>query len=473
MTIPDELRNRVKVSNGDERDDYLGAVVHVTQKIVELIVASDATSQEILFDLEDSQTAKRYWESLDPKTRHGLALIEIDTSYPLLRNPEVRLWLRSQLDSNLNNKESQSSQPSSEWLQHLCMACLTNGGCDTSALEINDRPADATKSSLPDDLDGHDDNDDGLQQLRLEINETWDALSDASIDFDILIPSLLLLYIRKESWFHQGQYAPTQSLLNAVCHMAGRNIDDYAFFDGSTCMKYCFLANNIEAGAYLIGGKDGFTLQCSHILMNELSISMSEAENIIICDHLDQSYIAKLKGSSFELRDSHRKLLWLLDEHVLNVRTFGEFDTVHSRGRVDPVFAAKSIFRTWLAITHGDLGTATGYLDNWLSRRLEIEVDDEKTLYDSSSAGSSRRLACAALAQALLFSATQVIDGITAFTNGSDPADQPCTQTLAEALGMTKRLLIDICQSCCGIVHSIPPIDFRYQNFGRNDLAEM
>ena len=90
--------------------------------------------------------------------------------------------------------------------------------------------------------------------------------------------------------------------------------------------------------------------------MQGAALDMSTAESYILDDNLSQE-VFNLREADNErpfvmITDGHRQVLWLLLNHVLNVRAFGEFRPIHLRGKVDPVFAAQSCLRTtWLALS--------------------------------------------------------------------------------------------------------------------------
>jgi hypothetical protein len=298
--------------------------------------------------------------------------------------------------------------------------------------------------------------DDGLQQQRMEIVETRNALIAApgygGLDFDLIIPCLLLLQSRQAVWRDGDQYASTQSLLDAACYLAGRdsNQEEPVFaLDASTVMRQCALAGNVRAGANLIGGKNGFVLQCCDILMLELQVSMEDAEAFFLDETLSLEIIEKSSNyhpPQFEpLTDSHRQLLWLLDEHVLSIRTYGEFDSTHIRGRVDPVFCARSIFRAWLCLTFQDKKVASAWLARWLRARLDIQ--EGHTI-------SKHRLVCAALTRALVWNDTPNNNTAATSTPGAASGQR---MMLGHALEMEIKFLVQLAQSCCGLVESVPP----------------
>ncbi len=142
-----------------------------------------------------------------------------------------------------------------------------------------------------------------------------------------------MLHSRSAVW-REGKYVSTQSLLDTTCYLAGRHTEEEPrfVFDGATVIRQCALVGNVRAGANLIGGKNGFVLSCCDVIMLELQVSMEDAEAFFLNDELSMRVIqesSRYQQDRFVLNDSHRQLLWLLDEHVLSIRTYGEFDSVH------------------------------------------------------------------------------------------------------------------------------------------------
>jgi hypothetical protein len=451
VTIPDELRRRA-------RQGHASSVslppMDLCKKLVTLIVASSPDAAEILLGLVDDQSRSRFWQSLDHEAKLVLSLTKIQDKWPLLRHSEVRDWAREELHKCMRNEHSATMNVfeimPTHWLEELCVACLQNAGCDLSELVVEPTAPPSAAASETDSEFDEDSAIDGLEKHKQEIVETRSALVPATgsggLDFDLLIPCLLLLEIRKTPW-REGNYVATQSLLDAVCYLAGRhNKDEPLFvFDDATAMKQCALSGNVRAGANLIGGKNGFVLSCCDILIQELSMSMEYAESFFLKDKLSIDIIKSFEGKDgssseidepFELRDAHRHVLWLLDEHVLSVRTYGEFETLHIRGRVDPVFAARCAFRAWLCLTAAERRKGTAWLESWLRWRLGIH--EEKV--------SCHRLVCAAIARALVWSA-----------NGRAPMESVDSgQMLGHQLKMESKFLVQIAQSCCGLVESVP-----------------
>jgi hypothetical protein len=555
VTLPDELRHRTRRGQLALQKEFEQATktlldIEVTTKLVGLIAASDSSAIDMLFDCEDDESRLRYWQSLDHGTQLTLSLIEIDNAFPLLRHPDVRAWVREEI--NLGVKQSTvcaqdgggSASPTlpTLWLQKLCVACLRNGGCDLTDFEIEDDDAAFRAPSSVGEFDsarststakmlfpsyGREnssfdfEHDDGLRKHRLEIVETRNALMPKhhsranesglhaySLDFDLIVPCMLLLEARDAPWmppiletteklplggfqshpFRKKKFASTGSILDAACYLAGRResfdsntiltatkMNDqtdekpnlFASFDFKTAMRQCFMLRNVSAGASLIGGKNGFILHVCDVLIQELGFSMAAAESFILDDELNVGMAEECTKelSSFEITPAHRKLLWLLDEHVLSIKTFGEFEAIHMRGCVDPVFASRSIFRAWLCICFGDKRTASTWLCSWLERRLGIcttttmatdpKADGGSTELNGNKYSPGHRLACAALARSLIWPTGRADPTSSLPLHSGDLHHDPGVP-LASQLEMDNKLLIQICQSCVGLVESVP-----------------
>ena len=556
-TIPDELRHRHSKDEIEEDQEISTSTLTLTKKIIQLILESDPGALEVLMGFVDDRSGTIFWQSLGHGTRLALSLMEINTSFPFLSHPDARAWARGELDLCF---QGQSDLPTA-WLQELSFACLWNASCDLDDLRIiddsNDRLLGSTESEDNDMLHVTGDHVTGIAppdlntgcrdnyvgKMQIEIEKTRNALLPSTnkrygIDHDLLIPSLLLLENRNEHWLPPSQlppsstgsspsvelYVPTQSLLNAACYLAGRipspssatspvsfpavpcdPSDDepflFAEFDGKSAMKQCFRAKNVVAGAYLIGGTNGFILHVCDVLNGGVGISIPNAESFLLNDRLDLKIIDESKtekNASFELTNRHQKLLLLLDEHVLGIKTFGDFDFVHNRGRVDPVFAARSILRSWLSLSLGDKAAASRWLGEWLRDRLKIRTlssvsssasvatndltprskttkstksfDDtdatdgnnnpEVDRGSNDSAPNMHRLACASLARSLLWpnnEATPKASSGDAFTDDETSSiAKNDSVPLAATMEFEKKLLIELCQSCLGLVGSVP-----------------
>ena len=431
-TIPDELRRR---NRGGVASNSIPSL-EMCKSLVSLIVAASPDATVMLLDLVDEKTRSRFWDSLEHETRLELSLICISDKLPLLLDPEVRTWGLKRLEKCIEAEKSATSSDASallptQWLCELVFACLRNAGCNIDVL-LHPIPEERTAKDLS--------SDDGLSQYGEEVVAVRRALMPApasgGLDFGLAIPGLLVLEHRDTPW-HGDSETSTRSVLNAACYLAGRRSVEEPMFalNGSTLMRQCTLVDDVEAGANLIGGQNGLILECCRIMINEMEMDMGEAETYLVYGSLATEIRRKAHDveSSFTIRDCHRRILWLLEEHVLKVRTYGEFETAQARGKIDPVFAATACLRTWWMITQHHLSEASSWLTMWLRRKLSIS---EKT-----TAKSPNRLVCAALVRALLW---------------PEQRDGGMKAILAYKLQLDSSFVVQLSQSCCGLVEALP-----------------
>ncbi|GKZ00145.1 hypothetical protein MPSEU_000967800 [Mayamaea pseudoterrestris] len=388
--IPDELRNR-------SRDDTVGGEslsMEYCLSLVKLIVSSSSDAADLLFKLIDDVSGVLYWDSLDNKTRLAFSVLEVDGRHVMLGQLEVRSWVVQQLSEILEingDMEHDKHSVPTEWIWKLARACMANAGCDAQVL----LPAmyESLMNGNYDELTRH-----GriINDVRLALNP---AAEQVGIDFDVLLPSLLVLNTKNDP------------------------------VAGVPLQIQCTLVNNLQAGANLLGGNEGLTLECCDILMSECGMSMDEAEDFLLTDQIQ--ILSTMSPQTFVLGESLLHLLWLLEQHVLHVRTYGEFHDA-SRGRVDPVFAAKLFMRSFWCITRQDLVQATPWLVDWLKKQLQMEGNKP----------SPHRLACAALIQVLLWPSTR------------DNLENE--NALALLLNLPPSFIILLTQSCCGLYESLP-----------------
>jgi hypothetical protein len=442
VAIPDELRRRGRDGVARTSPESL----EICTSIVSMIVASSAT--ELLLGLVDESTGKRYWSSLEHDTLLELSLILIDGLFPLLRQSEVRSWALSEMDKRIRGSgsllDSDAADLPRDWLRKLCEACLANAGCDLDYISLDT----SAGSERSDDSTVDDGTQKHLETQSLAIEALAPSPGSGGLDFDLLIPALLLLAYRSVPWRDESSLS-TQSMLDAACYLAGRHRKEEPMFtfDGPNVMKQCALLGNVSAGANLIGGKNGLVLMCCDALIKGTGMSMDDAEDYILNQDLaNSSAYRKMKNiakqsdqSPFELTDEHRSVLWLLEEYVLSIKTFGDFDTMHVRGKVDPVFAARSCLRTWFLLSWKETTQATAWLVDWLRQRLEIDQMRRK------------RLACSALTCALMWPTTDEITDV-------DEIDATSAESLlANVLKMESLFLVQLAQSSCGLIESLPP----------------
>ena len=265
VTVPDELRRRKRGAIGVSPRPSMG----LCTTLVSLIVASSPEAAGLLLGLVDEQSRVPYWESLDHDTQLELALVEINDRYPMLRQPEIRGWALQRLQDCLLAEESASStyvyeNTPTPWLQRLTVASLCNGGCTLDGLR---QTILASEHENEDRDDAFAQKDYRSQILRVQ-RAVVSSPGSGGVDFDILIVALLILELRGEIWWEDSD-VPSQSLLNGTCFVAGRRSSEEPLFtlDGPTLMSQCFLAGNVQAGANLVGGRNGFVLECCDILI--------------------------------------------------------------------------------------------------------------------------------------------------------------------------------------------------------------
>jgi len=454
-TIPDEMRHRNRSGIAASSMPSLD----LCKSLVSLIIASSPEAAELLLSLVDEQSRAPFWESLDHETQLELSLIMIRDKAPLLRQIDVRSWALDQLQKQIDLESSFIRTGSSaadilptDWLKRLCMACLANAECYLERFRKPPSPFDSTalEHNSPQLIEQH-----GVEIYRIR-----DALTPArgsgGLDVDLLIPALLILRRRDIGW-NESLSTTTQSFLNAACFLAGRTSVEEPMFnvDSATLMRQCTLVNDVQAGANLVGGTNCLILACCDVLMCHAGLSMEEAEAFLLEEpmRVDQTRGNGEISEGFVLHSGRIHILWLLDEHVLaGVKTYGDLETIGSvRGKVDPVFSARTCLRTWWRLSKEDRTDteSTAWLTDWLEHKLEMSTSvgsDSPGKASPTKKTSPRRLACAALARALIWPES------TATANSNGPES-----ILAARLDMPNRFLVALTRSCCGLVESLPP----------------
>jgi hypothetical protein len=426
-TMPDELRRRRR--GGNATDPF--PPMDLCKALVSSIIESSPEAPTLLLALVDEGSRKRFWPSLDHKTQLEYSLISIDDKRPLLRQVEVRTWALKRLQECIEKENASTALEisPSHWLKDLTLACLCNAGSNFELYCFDQ------KEPLSDTLEEAD----GAKRHAEEVKASYFCMVAGAalggLDFNLLIPALLLLEHRGVRW-HEDSMLTTQTMLDSACNLAGRHSKEEPLFifDGPTLMRQCALIGNVLAGAHLVGGVDGLVLKCCDILMKGAGIDMDEAEAFVVDDILHGAMDGN--STTFELTDEHRKTLWLIDEHVLCVRTFGEFSPTAIRGKIDPVFAARACLRTWLRLSCSV--ESSDWLVAWFRRRLGIVVGGV----------SHKRLACAALVRTLMWPAVD---------DPTKEVEADSDQLLANALRIESLFLVQLCRSCCGLVEAVPP----------------
>ena len=424
--IPDELRHRPRAGIAASSVPSLS----LCRALITLIISSSDDASELLLNLVDEQSRLLFWDSLTHQTKLELALIEIDQCYILIRQPEVRTWTLQQLQREIANASVPPSASfmvnslSAHWLQRLAVSILKNAGCDSFFL-CSISP-ETVSLCLSDDVENY----------TASICCCRDSLTagpgSGGLDFDLIIPALLVLCHRDLDWEDWSLYS-SQLVLNALCYLAGRPPEVELQFapDISTLMRQCTLVNNVQAGANLVGGPSGIVLECCYALISELGMSMEVAESLLLAKVLRSDDCLESRPTSCSFRLGHKHILFLLESHVIDVATFGDFES-NIRGRVDPVFAATVCLRSWFFLTRWKKRDGTEWLTDWLQRKLNLLTP------------SPRRLPCAAIVRALLWT-----------ENHHDRADA----VLALRLELPNNFLVSLTQACVGLVESLPPLE--------------
>jgi hypothetical protein len=438
--IPDELRRRTRRGIAASSLPSL----ELCLSLITLIVSTSPDAPELLLNLIDESSGSPFWESISHETQLSLSLIETKGDYVMVRQPEVKAWIMQQVQKQLVSDLTTAQTLPTHWLQQIVHACLANAGCQSHLFADAGLPTEKSQMSV----------ESCVQQFGAEIMWLRGAVTSErgswGLDFDVLVPVLLILQSRMADWsvaLTASALPPTQSLLNAVCYVAGRRSPDDEGEEGrrapdmSTLMRQCALAHNVQAGAHLVGGSNGLVLECCDILVSELGLSINVAESFLLAETFTDVTPSKAPDRVFNLNTGHICLLWLLECHVLDVRTYGDFEST-GRGRVDPVFAARLVFRSWFLLTRETKRDSNECLTGWLRQKLQM-ADDEL---------SPRRLVCAALVRALLWP-----------SDAASKRDLQCggkssTKTLLAAkLELSSSFLVSLTRSCLGMVEAIPP----------------
>jgi hypothetical protein len=438
QNIPDILRHRcLKVQEDSHSNSYLSSL-SLSKSIISMILAASKDSARYLMEMVEEGTSKFFWDSLDHETRLCLSLLFVQGKYPLLREVDVREWVLDLLhqatgllkksDYNYNNDSL-----SSDFLRGICSGVTCNAGCDLSQTTF-----------MTTDL---------VQNISTNISqEKEEALFDyitkssqesGGLDYDLLIPSLLLLE-KRETFLFPNQNISVQSILNVACDLAGRPIVKEEKFTTnlSELMKQTVLMENPLAAANLIGGVNGMVLKCANALVIETGITILEAENYLLRSKVNGEHptafnsLAGTRADDFELTEGHEIILSLIEKHVLSVRKFGAFAQSNSRGHVNPVIAAHICFKAWIYLAQR-FPQSGPWIEKWLTDRLNLDID---------SNSSNLRLPSAALIRALLW------DEVS-----TDAKEEATLSNIGLCLGFSTSFLIRLARSSCGLLESVPP----------------
>uniref|UniRef100_A0A7S2S8Q5 Uncharacterized protein n=1 Tax=Eucampia antarctica TaxID=49252 RepID=A0A7S2S8Q5_9STRA len=393
-----------------------------------------------------------------------------------------------------------------KWLRDVCFGCLQNAGCHISLILQKQQQPTSTIDTLYDDNDDNNDDDNVEQRYTRDQKELVGLMEEVfdchpgGIDFNILIPALLLLQKRSSSQqpWHKDATISTQSLLCFLCDLAGKPhhhstntttinhtewMKQYFVLDGALAMKQCGMMENVMAGANLIGGHEGLVLQCVDILMNYAYLGMNEAESLLLYGQRDDvSFLSTTtsspssssssilrsstgcgkKNGVLMLTEGHKRILWLLETYVLSIEKYGDLDSsLLRRGKVNPDFAARICLRAWLSLNlNGHLKCCGPVLSSWLYAKLNLGATSTKSNNQNSKHNGDchNRLACAVLARVLLWPSSSSLEEDSPNDNDDDDdSDHDSNKVLAEWLDFDPSFLIALSFHCCGMVESVPP----------------
>jgi hypothetical protein len=461
-TLSNELRWRAPKSQGlaSAPRPSLGLFMSLSGIILE----STEKATRYFLSMMDEDSGLPYWYSIDDDTRLALILMSIRGKRAMLQEPEVRTWALDRLHDEIKQPTSDSayflngSLLRKGILTEFVVGALCNAECYLSqGMDAIVLPKFKAVSR-----------DEYVACYRLDMLRVRDLLvpNIGGLDYDLVIASLLILARRGCDFWREGSQISTRILLNTVCDLAGRksDVEPNFIFDGATAMRQCALAENLQAAAFLVGGKKGLIIECMDLLVSNFDVTVQDAELLLFVNSLMELKRAvpllygedskqETDATIFVPSESHRHLLWLLQEHVLSIHTYGEFDaesqSSRSRGKVTPVFAGRICFRAWYCLTSPSaLQSSALWLENWLRRRVEL-----------ANGESPKRLACAALARVLLWADES--DDID-FTDNIEEEEEEVKEEqslplLATVIGLKRQFLAELAQACCGLLQSIPP----------------
>lgn len=437
QNIPDVLRHRCPTMQEDSHTNRYLSCLSLSKSIISMILAASNDSASYLMQIVEEGTCKFFWDSLDQETRLSLSLLFVQGKYPLLREVDVREWVLGLLHRatglmERSDHEDSNESLSSDFLRGICSGVTCNAGCDLSQTTF------MTADLFQDDLNisSRDQEGELFEYICKNSYET------GGVDYDLLIPSLLLLKKRETYWL-ANQKMPLQSIVNVVCDLAGRPIvkEEKFITNFSDLMKQTVLMENPLAAANLIGGVNGMILKCVHALVVEAGITVLEAEDYLLRSKENDENPIVLNGdtetraNNFKLTEGHKLLLSLLEKHVLSVRKFGAFAQSSSRGHVHPVIAARICLKSWFYLAQ-KFPESGPWIETWLTDRLNLDIDTDNT---------KLRLPSAALIRALLW------DEVS-----TDVEKEPKTSNMGLCLGFSRSFLIRLARSSCGLLESVP-----------------
>ena len=451
--IPNELRWRVPLRLGavSTKRPSLGLFI----SLMSIILESCPEATRILLDLLDEESGMPFWFSIDEDTRLALSLVSVHGKYVMLQEPEVRAWALERLKNEVEFPTKHKyhhihSHLSDEWLREIVSGAFCNAETDIAMGSDLSNVA-SSESDTP-----------CYRESMRSIKHVLIPKSRCGLDFDLLIAALLILAHRRSEWREGSTTIPTQILLNALCEMAGKRVESKFIFDSATVLRQCALAENVQAAALLAGGKNGLILECVDLITSEMNMKIQDAETALFAATVNEFKTMigvvhkKLKKhdkeSQFTPSNGQLHLLWLLEEHVLSVVKYGEFESSKDSAKLEPIFVGRLCFRAWYSLTRPyQLNESTKWMEAWLRTKLEL-----------SNGASPKRLACAALVRVLLWvdEAGQI-----------DLGDNDQESILATLLQFDGRFIAELSQACCGLIQSIPPHLADEVNFGMNHFS--
>jgi hypothetical protein len=452
-TIPNELRWRAPPSQGLSSSPRPSMGLFLG--LLRIILESTEAATRCLLNTIDEESGFQYWFSITDDTRLVLCLLKIEGRNVMLLEPEVRAWVLTRLKEEIESPTEfagTSQLLSNKWLFDVVTGALVNARCDKV---INSIPKTEYGNEVT--CYRHD-----MEVIRIQFMKQNDMFG---LDYDLVIAAMLILVSRRCDLWNNGEVS-TQTLLNTICDMAGRkmNSETNYIFDGATVMRLCASADNMQAAAFLIGGKHGLIIECGCMLVSSLEMSIEDAEIALYSGSLvdlrclmiplHDQMAAQHHSSTFVPSEMHYHLLWLIEHYVLDIKSFGEFDlTSHSftQGKLSPVFTGRVCFRAWYSLTHpSNLSSSVEWLEKWLRQKVDLTSGSQLTSANNlTSNKSTKRLACAALVHTLLW-ADEVDD-----LDLKDADDED--QILCKLIGFNLRFIAELAEACCGLIQSIPP----------------
>ena len=436
MVAPSELRGL---------NAEMGLSKPLSLSLVKLIVASDPSASRSLLSLQTED--KRFWGSITLEMQYSLSVVYTGVCFPLLKENEVRNWALEVLQRFITDKEDPLGKDFPvTWLQSMCHACMTNANVNWKVMAYTD-PSPFDDRNNSEIIDNTTDLDEYICLVEKEKNlaqlafSGHDSSHDSLFDFDICISCLLILELIHERW-HEQALVSSRALLNYLCSRSG--IRQHSLFNKSKLLKLCWHSGNAEAAAGIIGGKKGLVLTCCSVLHSEFpSFSISEAEMILLQNSVELPNISQSSSRPFSPSVAHKIILQLMNEHVLSITKFADFDTcIMHRRRVDPIFACRICLRMWYLL-YGRSEQASAWLTRWLRRQVGI--------VEGSSDSRRNSLACAAVCRAALWPAESEMD-LCIFSAGVEK------HVMAEVLELDSSFLIDLAESCLGLIETLPLI---------------